>query len=77
MDVNDFPHEFPHEFSLRYQVHVLCMHTEAVLKFAAEIAEEGPDNLSEDDMAIFDHLSDYLDRASYAAHKHKKRARRK
>jgi len=34
--------EFPNEFSLRYHVHVLCVHVESVLKFAEDIAEEGP-----------------------------------
>jgi len=37
--------EFPNEFSLRYHVHLLCVHVESVLKFAEDIAEEGPDNL--------------------------------
>jgi|GEM_PF-534722 len=70
--------EFPNEFSLRAQVQVLCIHTDAVLKFAEEIttqgavlkfAEEittqGAEHLSDDDKAIYDSLTDYLDRACY------------
>jgi len=68
--------DFPNEFSLREQVQLLCLHAESVLKFAAEIAEEEPDHLEEEDKAIFDALADYLDRAWYQAEKMKKRMRR-
>ncbi len=67
--------EFPNEFSLRYHVHVLCVHTEAVLKFASDIAEEGPDNLAQDDKEIFNTLADYLDRACIQAERLKRRVR--
>jgi hypothetical protein len=69
--------DYPNEYNLRYHVHVLCVHAEAVLKFAAEIADEGPDNLTEDDKKIYDVLADYLERGSYTAEKLKKRVRRK
>jgi len=57
--------EFPNEFSLRAQVQVLCIHTDAVLKFAEEITTQGTEHLSDDDKAIYDSLADYLDRACY------------
>jgi len=57
--------EFPNEFSLRAQVQVLCIHTDAVLKFAEEITTQGAEHLSDDDKAIYDSLTDYLDRACY------------
>ena len=68
--------EFPNEFSLRHQVHVLSIFSESVLKFADEIANEAPDDLTDDDKAIYDALADYLERASYMAEKLKKRVRR-
>ena len=68
--------DFPNEFSLRAQVQVLCIHAEYVLKFAEEIAAEGPEHLSDDDKAIYDSLADYLDRACYQAEKLRKRVRR-
>ncbi|MFM8607397.1 MAG: hypothetical protein ACKOBC_05455 [Hyphomicrobiales bacterium] len=68
--------EFPNEFSLRAQVQVLCIHADSVLKFAEEIAAEGPEHLSDDDKAIFHALADYLDRACYQADKLRKRVRR-
>ena len=64
--------EFPNEFSLRAQVQVLCIHAEYVLKFAEEIAAQGPEHLSDDDKAIYDALADYLDRACYQADKLRK-----
>lgn len=67
--------DFPNEFSLRYHVHVLCVHTEAVLKFATEIAEEAPDNLTREDKEIFNALADYLDRACHHAERLKRRVR--
>jgi len=67
--------EFPNEFSLRYHVHLLCVHVESVLKFAEDIAEEGPDNLSEEDKVIFDVLTTYLDRACSQANRVRRRAR--
>ena len=68
--------EFPNEFSLRHHVHVLCVYTDAILKFAEEIAEDAPDHLTEDDKIIYDVIADYLDRASYNADKLQKRVRR-
>ena len=67
--------EFPNEFSLKAQVQVLCIHTDAVLKFAEEIAAQGPEHLSDDDKAIYDALADYLDRACYQAEKLRKQMR--
>jgi hypothetical protein len=68
--------EFPNEFSLRPQVQVLCIHADAVLKFAEEIAAQGAEHLSVDDKAIIDALADYLDRACYQAEKLRKQMRR-
>ena len=68
--------EFPNEFSLRAQVQVLCIHADAVLKFAEEIAAQGPEHLSNEDKAIYDALADYLDRACYQAEKLRKQMRR-
>ena len=68
--------EFPNEFSLRAQVQVLCIHADSVLKFAEEIATQGPEHLSDDEKAIYDSLADYLDRACYQADKLRKQMRR-
>jgi hypothetical protein len=67
--------DFPNEFSLRAQVQVLCIHADAVLKFAEEIAAESPEHLSDEEKAIFDALADYLQRASYHAEKLRKQVR--
>ena len=71
MDASDFPDEF----NLRFRNHVLFVHLEATLEFASEIASEGPDNLSLDDVRLFDELAEQLERAWIEASKLKMRAR--
>ncbi len=68
--------EFPNEFSLSAQVQVLCIHAESVLKFAEEIVAQGSEHLSDQEIAIYAALADYLDRACYQADKLIKQIRR-
>jgi len=69
--------DFPDEASLGFRFHVLCVYAQSTLHFASEIAEEGPDNLSDEDKKRFDDLADCLERISFEADKLRKRVRRK
>ena len=66
--------EFPDEFNLRFRNHVLFVHLKATLEFANEIATEGPDNLSADDLKLFDDLAAQLEQAWIESVKLKKLA---
>lgn len=66
--------EFPDEFNLRFRNHVLFVHLKATLEFANEIATEGPDHLSADDLKLFDDLAEQLETAWIDAVKIRKRA---
>ena len=68
--------DFPDEVSLRFRFHVLCVYAQSTLNFASEIAEEGPDNLLDEDKKLFDDVADCLERVSFEAEKLRKRVRR-
>jgi len=65
--------DFPNENSLKVRVHIFYLHVQSTLTYAAEIAEEGPDHLSDDDKRIYADLSKYLELASFDAEKLRRR----
>jgi len=67
--------DFPDETSLKFRSHVLCIYAQSTLNLAAEIAEEGPDNLDEDTLKTLDDLEEQLERIWFESAKIKKRAR--
>ena len=54
--------DFPDEASLRFRLHVFYVYAQSILNFADQIAAEGPDNLTEQDRALFADLAEQCER---------------
>jgi hypothetical protein len=67
--------EFPDDVSLRFRAHVLCVYAQSTLQLAAEIAADGPDHLSDEDLKLFDDLADACERIFIEAVKVKRMVR--
>ncbi len=67
--------DIPDDVSLRFRAHVLFVYAQSTLNIAAELAEEGSDNLAEDDLKTFDDMAEQLERFWIEAAKIRRRAR--
>lgn len=66
--------DFPDDVSLKFRAHVFFVYAQSTLALAAEIAEEGADNLDEGDLKTIDDLAEQCERIWIEATKVKHRA---
>jgi len=67
--------DFPDEASLRFRAHVFYVYAQSLLNFAAELAADGSEHFTEEDLKLFDELAHECERIFIEAVKVKRMVR--